>query len=379
MNTNFEKIDIVIPAAGSGSRVGATTNKLFLDIGGESVIERTVRIFASSPIVNRVILVCSALDMPAMREIFGDRVEYALGGDTRRESVINGLSLVTTSKVLVHDGARPYLSVDLLGRVVDALSTHSAVIPVLPVTDTIKVVEGGHVKSTPRRETTYIVQTPQGFDTDALRRAYEVAPHDITDDASAYEYIGDVYTVEGDRDNIKLTYLEDFLPKATPTLPKIEGYRVGLGIDAHRLVEGRPLILGGVRVDYPLGLLGHSDADVVLHAVSDAILSASDNRDIGYHFPDTNDDYKGADSAILLRRVVDMTKDKGYSIANVSVVIVCQKPKLRDYIPSIAKSIAEIIGISTDKVSVSATTTERMGYAGEGQGIACESVATLYR
>ncbi|MBO5925796.1 MAG: 2-C-methyl-D-erythritol 2,4-cyclodiphosphate synthase [Clostridia bacterium] len=379
MSTNFEKIDIVIPAAGSGSRVGATTNKLFLDIGGECVIEKTVSIFVSSPVVNRVILVCSTQDMQRMRDMFGDKVFYALGGDTRRESVINGLALVTTSKVLIHDGARPYLSSDLLGRIVEALSTHSAVIPVLPVTDTIKVVEGGLVKSTPRRETAYIVQTPQGFDTDELRRAYELAPHDITDDASAYEYVGEVYTVEGDRDNIKLTYLEDFLPKATPTLPNIDGYRVGLGIDAHRLVEGRPLILGGVRVDYPLGLLGHSDADVVLHAVSDAILSASNNRDIGYHFPDTDEDYKGADSAILLRRVVEMTLDKGYNIANVSVVIVCQKPKLRDYIPLIAKSIAEILGISTDKVSVSATTTERMGYAGEGQGIACESVATLYR
>ena len=377
MSTTMQKFDIIIPSAGTGSRVGATKNKLLLDIGGECVIERTVRRFFNKPYVHNIILVCSSDDLDEFRCLFGDSVLYCIGGATRRDSVVNALSMVTTQKVLVHDGARPYLSDTLIDRIIDGLSAYDAVIPALVATDTMKVVDKGVVQSTPSRDTLYSVQTPQGFDTKKLLKAYEIAPLTVTDDASAYEYVGEVYTVEGDRDNIKLTYLEDFLPKATPTLPNIDGYRVGLGIDAHRLVEGRPLVLGGVKIDYDMGLLGHSDADVVLHAVSDAILSASNNRDIGYHFPDTDDTYAGADSAVLLKNVVKMSEDMGYAIENISLVIVCQRPKLRDYIPLIASSISSIVGIDVRRVSVSATTTERMGYAGEGVGIACESVATL--
>ena len=279
----------------------------------------------------------------------------------------------------VHDGARPLILPEQVDDMVRLGQRTYAAAPALPVTDTVKVADmAGLVQSTPDRKTLYAVQTPQVFQANILKAALQSAIQagaDITDDCSAVERLGkEVWLAPGWRENIKITTRED-LPR--PVQKEETRMRIGHGYDVHRLVEGRKLILGGVEVPFEKGLLGHSDADVLAHAVMDAVLGAAALGDIGQHFPDTAEEYAGADSLMLARRVAEIMTEHGWRIENIDATILCQRPKLAPHIPAMRAKLAEAFGMPVDAVSVKATTEEHLGFTGEGLGIAAHAVALI--
>lgn len=376
----------IILGGGSGQRMGAKCNKVLLPIAGKSMIVRSVEAFV--PLVEQVVVVSREEDMPAMASELAQNgldVSVVSGGATRQESVWRGLQALSgqCGGVLVHDGARCLVTADVIQRCMASVEECGTGVAAVPVTDTIKTVSDANIAlDTPNRASLRAVQTPQGFKTDLLRRAHEQAQRDGflgTDDASLVERLGvPVQLTEGSRRNIKLTTPEDLLMAeaffAEQALPAL---RVGQGYDVHRLVEGRPLILCGVTIPHTLGLLGHSDADVALHALMDAMLGAMALGDIGKHFPDTDPAYAGADSLQLAQHVARIMREKGWKIVNIDSTLLCQKPKLAPYIPAMRENLAAAFGMPVDAVSVKATTEEHLGFTGEGLGIAAHAVALI--
>ncbi len=362
------KADVIIAAAGKGERLNLGFNKVLMRMAGKSVLYRSVKPFRSLPFVNKIIVSCAACDMESVAEELKEfDVITVLGGKTRSESVKNALVEVTAPFVLVHDGARPFVSAELIRRVAETTFEKGACVPVIPVIDTIKKVVDGKVEHTPLRSEYRSAQTPQGFCSELLKRAYTLEGN-FSDDASAYELVADVYTTDGDENNIKITTSRD-----------IENQRVGIGRDAHRLVEGRKLMLGGEHIPFDRGLLGHSDADVLIHAVCDSLLSAAGERDIGVHFPDTDPSYEGISGMKLLELTDGIIRARGFCAANVSAVIEAEKPKLAGYIPAMRRNIARVLGITEDDVTVNATTTEGLGFVGEGLGMQAFAYSTVRR
>lgn len=376
----------IILGGGSGQRMGAKCNKVLLPIAGKSMIVRSVEAFV--PLVEQLVVVSREEDMPVMASELAQNgldVPMVSGGATRQESVWRGLQALSgqCDGVLVHDGARCLVTADVIQRCMVSVEKCGTGVAAVPVTDTIKTVSDANIAlDTPNRTSLRAVQTPQGFKTDLLRRAHEQAQRDGflgTDDASLVERLGvPVQLTEGNRRNIKLTTPEDLLMAeaffAEQALPAL---RVGQGYDVHRLVEGRPLILCGVTVPHTLGLLGHSDADVALHALMDAMLGAMALGDIGKHFPDTDPAYAGADSLQLAQHVARIMREKGWKIVNIDSTLLCQKPKLAPYIPAMRENLAAAFGMPVDAVSVKATTEEHLGFTGEGLGIAAHAVALI--
>ena len=376
----------IILGGGSGQRMGAKCNKVLLPIAGKSMIVRSVEAFV--PLVEQVVVVSREEDMPVMASELAQNgldVPVVSGGATRQESVWRGLQALSgqCDGVLVHDGARCLVTADVIQRCMASVEECGTGVAAVPVTDTIKTVSDANIAlDTPNRTSLRAVQTPQGFKTDLLRQAHEQAQRDGflgTDDASLVERMGvPVQLTEGSRRNIKLTTPEDLLMAeaffAEQALPAL---RVGQGYDVHRLVEGRPLILCGVTVPHTLGLLGHSDADVALHALMDAMLGAMALGDIGKHFPDTDPAYAGADSLQLAQHVARIMREKGWKIVNIDSTLLCQKPKLAPYIPAMRENLAAAFGMPVDAVSVKATTEEHLGFTGEGLGIAAHAVALI--
>ena len=376
----------IILGGGSGQRMGAKCNKVLLPIAGKSMIVRSVEAFV--PLVEQLVVVSREEDMPVMASELAQNgldVPMVSGGATRQESVWRGLQALSgqCDGVLVHDGARCLVTADVIQRCMVSVEKCGTGVAAVPVTDTIKTVSDANIAlDTPNRTSLRAVQTPQGFKTDLLRRAHEQAQRDGflgTDDASLVERLGvPVQLTEGNRRNIKLTTPEDLLMAeaffAEQALPAL---RVGQGYDVHRLVEGRPLILCGVTVPHTLGLLGHSDADVALHALMDAMLGAMALGDIGKHFPDTDPAYAGADSLMLAQHVARIMREKGWKIVNIDSTLLCQKPKLAPYIPAMRENLAAAFGMPVDAVSVKATTEEHLGFTGEGLGIAAHAVALI--
>ena len=308
------------------------------------------------------------------------------GGDTRQASVWNGLESLPdgVEHVLIHDGARCLVDSDTIRRVKESVLSCGSGVASIAAVDTIKVADSQlRAVSTPDRATLRAVQTPQGFTLELIRRAHLKACEDGylgTDDASLAEYLGfPVQLTEGSRHNLKLTTPEDmtmaqaFL-RDSPALPCL---RIGQGYDVHRLVEGRDLILCGVTVPHTLGLLGHSDADVALHALMDAMLGAAALGDIGKHFPDTDPRYKGISSMKLLKHVVNLLREHRLRAANVDVTIIAQKPKLLPFIPLMRDNVASMLDLPLDRVNVKATTTERLSFEGEEKGISSQAVCLL--
>ncbi len=365
-------VAVIIPSAGSGSRMKLNENKIFLPInGGKSVLYNTLELFCDIEYVDTIYLPCREEDEKRILEIassFDKKIVTVRGGERRSDSVRRALELCAEDYVLVHDCARPFASRELVDRVYESVKRLSAVIPVLPASDTIKVIKDGVVLSTPDRSKLGLVQTPQGFLTSELKRAYDSLDQrdNVTDDASVYERIGKVYTVEGEKANIKLTTIEDVKRET----------RIGVGFDAHRFEKGREMWLGGIKLDLDYGLLGHSDADVVLHAIMDALLSAVHLRDIGVQFPCTPE-YKDVSSVKLFEKVMAMLEEKNASIVNISAVIVAEKPKLAPYIDKMVSKIAGIARVSEDRVSLTATTTEKLGFTGREEGIAVEATCIV--
>jgi len=322
--------------------------------------------------------------------------QVASGGSERQYSIANALNIMsqTTDIVLVHDGARPLVNILCINNVIQAAIAHHAAVVAVPVKDTIKIVNNGVVSGTPERHTLWSIQTPQGFNAHLLRQAYEQANKDDylgTDDASLVERLGvSVKIVEGSYENIKVTTPEDLIIAEALMNSKNSALynkeceagnmvRFGMGYDVHKLVEGRKLILGGVEIPYVYGLDGHSDADVLLHGITDALLGAAALGDIGKHFPDTDIQYKGVSSIALLERVRDIIAEHGYVVNNIDGTIVAERPKLAPYIPEMNKRIAAALQVEIGQVNVKATTTEGLGFAGKGEGIAAYATASIMK
>ena len=387
----------VIVAAGRGSRMGLGRNKVLADVAGVPVIVRTVRALAETGLFDGgVVLVTGAEDMEEMRGLMaahGLDVTLAQGGEDRQQSVYNGLRAVNPAAeiIAIHDGARPLVTRAVIERTIESAKRCGSGVAAVMLKDTVKRVDAeGAVVDTPNRETLRAVQTPQTFAAALIRGAHErfaASAERATDDAALAERAGcRVMLTEGDVENIKLTTPEDML-LAQQVILRREGrtegrgaqMRMGHGYDVHRLVEGRKLILCGVEIPYEKGLLGHSDADVALHALMDALLGAAALGDIGRHFPDTDPAYRGADSGKLLDHVVSLLARRGYAVGNADVTIICQRPKLKDYIPQMQANIAAHLGVDVDCVNIKATTTEKLGFEGEGLGISSHAVACIER
>ena len=367
------KVSVLIAAAGKGERAGLGKNKLFALSGGQTYLEITFNAFKESGLIDEYIVVCSPSEMSYVRTFLPTYAIIAEGGDTRTQSVKKALDLVTGDIVLIHDGARPFVSREVIKNCIDGAEKYGGAIAAVPCRDTVCLAEDNDVTSYVGKSGLFQIQTPQAFRTDLIRNAYSLAGNKtFNDDGEVFlEYAGNLRTVKGDKNNIKLTFPEDFEDRIPCAV------RTGVGFDCHRLVEGRKLILGGVEIPHDKGLLGHSDADVLAHAVSDAVLSAAAMRDIGYHFPDTNAQYKGADSILLLKRVLEIIGEKGYKVSSVSATIMAEKPKLNKFIPEITANLAAALGISPDQTGIAATTLEGLGFVGREEGICVHATAVL--
>lgn len=382
------RVTAVLVAAGSSTRMGF--DKLSFDLGGETVLERSVRAFDECPEVDELVIVTGASGENAQRAAARCKkpVRLVKGGSTRAESARSGVAAAHGRLVAVHDAARPFVSQSVIADTIAAAARCGAAAPAVPVKDTIKQAKGGDgktvpegcmVENTPDRSTLYAVQTPQCFDRAAYLAALDELDEEkarlVTDDCSLFELTGrPVQLTQGDYANLKITTRED-LPR--PEQKEGTNMRIGHGYDVHRLVEGRKLILGGVEVPFEKGLLGHSDADVLAHAVMDAVLGAAALGDIGKHFPDTDPRYEGADSLMLLREVGRLLDETGYTVGNIDATVLCQAPKLAPHIPAMRQNIANALGLALDDVSVKATTEEHLGFTGEGLGIAAHAVALI--
>lgn len=384
-------VTAIVAAAGRGRRFGAPENKIFAPLAGRPVLHHTLALLSSCEEIDALVIVTGAEDLERVRAIaaeFPKTHRVCLGGAERSDSVWNALQEVPegTTLVAVHDAARPLASRELIGAVIAAAREHDAALPATPVSDTLKrSSDGQSTLETVDRRPLYAVQTPQVFEYGLLRRAYEAARAEGvpgTDDASYVERLGHpVWLVPGERNNIKITVAEDLhMAEALlggATAPPVT--RTGLGYDVHQLVPGRPLFLGGVELVHPdgLGLEGHSDADVLLHAISDALLGAAALGDIGEHFPNTDERYRGISSLVLLRIVGERVREAGWEPVNVDAMLLAERPKIRPHVDRMRREIALALGIDPHQVSVKATTNERLGFVGREEGIAAHAVATI--
>lgn len=378
----------VVVAAGRGVRMGAAVNKVLLPLRGEPVIRHTVRAFCEADKIDGVVVVASADETEQMRAaLCGLEKVCAIvpGGSTRQESVKNGLDALPKEAriALVHDGARPLISRELIARCIRQTEDCGSAVVCTPVTDTVKVEKDGCVVRTLDRSQLRAVQTPQCFFAGELKAAYEAAARDgvsVTDDASVMEHAGhSVHLLESSEVNFKLTTPED-LRRAEDIIGERKFMqrlpRTGVGYDVHKLASGRRLILCGKEIPWEKGLDGHSDADVAVHALMDALLGAACLGDIGRLYPDNDPAFEGADSMKLLADVLRRVKDAGYAVVHADVTIVAQKPKLMPYMDEMRRNLEN--AMAGAQVNVKATTTERLGFEGRGEGISAQAVATIW-
>ncbi|MBP2628308.1 MAG: 2-C-methyl-D-erythritol 4-phosphate cytidylyltransferase [Firmicutes bacterium] len=395
-------VTAIVLAAGQGKRMNSSLNKVFMLLADQPILLHSVLTFSACPEVDNLVVVAAHDEVIHVENMLNSLTgikpwQVVLGGSERQYSIANALKILsqTTDIVLVHDGARPLVNTQCINNVIQAATVHQAAVVAVPVKDTIKTVnDSGTVTGTPERHTLWSIQTPQGFNANILRQAYEQAAQDGylgTDDASLVERIGArVKIVDGSYENIKVTTPEDLIIAEALMKGRINALynkeceaknmvRFGMGYDVHKLVEGRKLILGGVEIPYVYGLDGHSDADVLLHGIKDALLGAAALGDIGKHFPDTDMSYKGVSSIILLERVREIIAEHGYIVNNIDATIVAERPKLAPYIPEMNQRIAIALQVEVGQVNVKATTTEGLGFAGKGTGIAAYAVASIVK
>ena len=384
----------LVAAAGSSSRMGGT-DKLMEFLDNVPVLMRTLTALQRAAAIDEIVIAAredALVDISTLCKTYGITKcsKVVRGGASRCHSVLlAALEASPEAKLLaVQDGARPLVTPELIDRTIAAAAKCGAAAPAVPVKDTIKAAARGDgktvppdctVQTTPDRSTLYAVQTPQCFDRAAYLAALaeldETRARLVTDDCSLFELTGrPVQLTQGDYANLKITTRED-LPR--PAQRKETEMRIGHGYDVHRLVEQRKLILGGVEIPFEKGLLGHSDADVLTHAVMDAVLGAAALGDIGQHFPDNDPEYAGADSLKLACRVAQILKEHGWRIENIDATLLCQRPKLAPHIPAMRANLAAAFGLPVEAVSVKATTEEHLGFTGEGLGIAAHAVALI--
>ena len=376
----------VIVAAGRGERLGATIPKAFVAVAGVPMLLHAARRVALSPEVGRIVVVVGALDVDRARVLLmqhGVRNVTAVvpGGAHRQDSVFAGLSHLGEAPVaVVHDGARPLVPPDVVTAVIQAAAEAGAASAGLPVRETVKLVDGADTRQTLDRDRLWVAHTPQAFRTALLREAHHRAKAEGfygTDDAVLVERLGyAVRMVEDSPRNLKVTVPAD-LDLAEAYARQRQMVRTGIGYDAHRLALGRLLRVGGVEIPWPRGLAGHSDADVLAHAIMDALLGGAGLGDLGRHFPPGDPAFRGADSIELLRRVAAMAAGAGWRVVHVDSTVLAEAPRLAPYIPQMRERLAAALGVDSSTVNVKATTTEGMGAIGRGEGIAAHAVATL--
>ena len=369
-----QKTAAIIVAAGQGSRAGGSVAKQFAILAGKPMLAHSIAALRAHPAVDSILVVIGAGQEAALAEAVGD-VRFVIGGATRRESVANGLAAIQAERVLIHDAARPFLPHAVIDRLLAALETHRGAIPGLPVADTLVAASGEPVS----REGLTRVQTPQAFDVDTLRAAHVAWPEGnvATDDAQMVRALGyQVEIVEGDAVLEKVTHPADF---AAAEARHAAGLRVrtAQGYDVHRFAESEELWLGGVLVPHSHGLSGHSDADVALHAITDALLGTIGAGDIGMHFPPSDARWRGARSAQFLEHAAGLVAADGGVIDFIDLTLICEAPKIGPHREAIRASIAGILGLPVSRVSVKATTTERLGFTGRSEGMAAQAVATV--
>ena len=395
-------VTAIIAAAGQGKRMQSSINKVFMLLDEKPVLLYSILAFSACVAVDNLVVVVAPDEVEYVTKMLTGLEgikpwKVVAGGSERQYSIANALQEISekTDVVLVHDGARPLVTKECIDHVIQAAIKNKAAVVDVSVKDTIKIVnDSGVVIGTPERSMLWSIQTPQGFDANILRQAYKQAMQDHylgTDDASLVERIGvSVTVVSGSYENLKVTTPEDLIIAEAIVAEKNSDrhnkecevrdvVRFGMGYDVHKLVENRKLIVGGVEIPYIYGLDGHSDADVLLHAIKDALLGAAALGDIGRHFPDTDIQYKGASSIKLLERVRDIIAEHGYVVNNIDTTIVAQKPKLASYIPEMNQRIATALQLDIGQVNVKATTTEGLGFAGKGEGIAAYAVASIIK
>lgn len=373
--------ELILACGGRSVRMGQ--NKLLMDISGKPCILCTCEAFDSCGYIKRIIIAAP----PKLHDVYRKTLEtiktpiaFVGGGDTRQQSIMNAVKQAKEDIIVIHDGARPLVSKSVIEKSVDDAFSFGSSIVCVPSKDTIRLDDGESSYSPPRCSA-YIVQTPQSFTRKLYLKACETAEGDYTDDAQLLDAIGiKPHITIGEYSNIKITTAEDIDMarsliggKSAVCTP-----RIGHGYDVHRLVDGRALVLGGVNIPYEKGLLGHSDADVLTHALMDALLGAAALGDIGKLFPDSDDKYAGADSIELLKNVVKLLNENGYTIVNTDVTVIAQSPKLSSYIDDMRARLSQAMDISINSVSVKATTEERLGFTGSGEGIAAHAVAMIY-
>ena len=396
----------IIAAGGRGLRLGADRPKQFVDLDGQSILEKSVAALAASDRIGEIVVALPAEFVVTvgaqLRGLSAKPIVCVQGGPRRQDSVANAFAKASRDAgiIVIHDAARPFVTAELIARTVEAAQAHGAAIAAIPARDTVKQAgdpdrDGSRpVRATIPRDTVFLAQTPQAFRRDILARALAAGQSiDATDEAMLVERLGlPVHVVEGDARNIKITTAED-LATAKAVAVRTSGaamsersegdgfsrrlMRIGTGYDLHTLVEGRPLILAGVRIPFELGLSGHSDADIVCHAVTDAILGAAAAGDIGRLFPDTDPQWKGADSIALLKGAMELVRHSGYRVSNVDVTVIAQRPKLRPHLEQMRENLAAALGVEVSAVSVKGKTNEGVDSMGRGESMAAHAVALL--
>ena len=367
----------IVVAAGKGLRAGQPLPKQFAMWRGKPVLRHSVETLLDAGARPLVIAVPPDGEQAVLDALAGlEGFALVAGGTTRQQSVKKALAAVDSAeRILIHDAARPELPLPVSERLLAALEHHPGAIPVLPVIDSLSVENDGVMSGTAPRERLRRVQTPQAFRFDAIFRAHQDWQNEASagDDAQVLRANGGIVAhVQGDDRLAKLTFAEDFMAQQ----PSI---RIGMGFDVHRLVEGEELWLGGIRLDHSKGLSGHSDADVALHAIVDALLGAVANGDIGSHFPPSDPRWKGASSDRFLEHAARLVREAGYGVGNVDLTIICEAPKIGPHRDAMRTRIADLLGVDIALVSVKATTTERLGLTGRGEGIAAQAIATVIK
>jgi 2-C-methyl-D-erythritol 4-phosphate cytidylyltransferase / 2-C-methyl-D-erythritol 2,4-cyclodiphosphate synthase len=383
----------IIPAGGAGKRLKAHVSKQYLFLDHIPVLVHTLKVFQKSKVIDNIVLAVPPDDLVSIRQELIDKYRLTklttivAGGKERQDSVRNSLLAINgkCDVVVIHDGVRPFVTQDLIKRIVGAAKTEGAATAGVKAKDTIKETKKNNsVAATIPRQNLWLTQTPQAFKFEIIKEAYKSAYDEKyygTDDASLVERIGKkVKMIQGSYENIKITTPEDLII-AKALLKSRSGderqTRIGFGYDSHRLVEGRKLILGGVEIPFDKGLQGHSDADALIHAICDALLGAVGTGDIGVHFPDTDPQYKDISSMLLLGRIREIVASKGFTINNIDATIIMEKPKVMPFAAQIIANVAEALHMSVTDINIKAKTNEGMGFVGRGEGIAVSAVAML--
>lgn len=381
------KVASIIVAGGSGSRAGLFPPKQYQKIATESVLERTVNKFVSHPLIKICVIVISREHQNYFQEKVAPNItgEFQLtyGGNSRTESVYCGLQHLQNTgitHVLIHDGARPFVSETLISDLISALKSHDGIVPVLSISDAVWKFSGKYLVKPISREELCLAQTPQGFDYSRILQAYESRVGNTADCAEIA--ISDnlkVVHINGDKENFKITTADDLEFARMKTRAKPIDVRVGHGVDVHKLVPGKAIVLCGIEIPFNRKLQGHSDADVGLHAITDAIYGSIGKGDIGTWFPPEENKWKNADSVIFLQHANNLLKEENYSITSIDCTFVCEEPKIKPYVEEMRSRVSKLLGIDTGRVSVKATTSELMGFTGRKEGILATATVTVAR